>query len=131
VILAFIAAIIVFGLAMNTRASLQQAVREGARQASVGKTIADVQNLAAGNAPDVIGASNVKVCHPTGSGLQGDVGSPVEVSIVQGGTAGYKYKLSESTGIFGGLFGLGDITITMDPKATARLETMAFPVVAC
>jgi len=130
-ILLFIAAIVVFGLALNTRASLQQAVREGARQAAVGKSDTEVRNLAAGNAPDVIGASNIKVCHPTGGGIPGDPGSPVEVSIVQGGTPGYKYKLSESSGILGGLWGLGDITITMDPKATARLEKGAVPVLPC
>jgi hypothetical protein len=67
VVLVFIAAIVIFGLALNARASLQQGVREGARQAAVGASIPDVQSMTEGNAPEWLDAAEVVVCLPSGS----------------------------------------------------------------
>src|SRR5262245_17351192 len=63
-VIAFIAAIVMFGLALNARASVQQAVREGARQAAVGATLGQVQTLSQGNAAEWIKQSTwVHWCH--------------------------------------------------------------------
>jgi TadE-like protein len=127
----FIAAIVVFGLALNTRSSLQQAVREGARQASVGATLAQVQDLAAGNAPDALVPADVLVCHPVGtSGTQGQIGDPVRVYIYKGGAEGYPYTLVSVGGIFNAL-GLGSLAVRMSPRATARLEKSVLTPVDC
>lgn len=134
-VLLFIAAIIVFGLALNTRSSLQQAVREGARQASVDTKAADwpqIQGLAAGNAPDALDPADVAICHPlnTTTGTQGQVGDPVRVYLQEGGSGaeGYEYTLVSLGGIFNA-FGVGELKVRMSPRATARLEkSVAIPV---
>ncbi len=128
-VIAFIAIIVVLGLALNTRSSLQQAVREGARQASVGKSLTDVQNLASGNAPEVLSPSEVQWCHPMGTGgTQGKVGDPVRVYVVEGGTEGIEYTLVSAGGIFSAL-GVPPLTVRMGPRATARLEkSVSIPV---
>jgi hypothetical protein len=122
VILVFIYAIVVFGLAMNVRASLQQAVREGARQSAVGKSDAEVQALAAGNAPDWIDPADVLICHPIDSdGSQGQVGDPVRVYIHKDGAEGYPYTLVNTGGMLS-TWGVTGITVRMSPRATSRLE---------
>jgi hypothetical protein len=125
VVLVFIYAIVVFGLAMNTRASLQQAVREGARQASVGKSDAEVKDLAAGNAEDRIDPNDVYICHPIDSdGSQGQVGDPVRVGVAMNNSTtneGYPYVLVNTGGIVSA-FGIADLTVDLAPRATARLE---------
>jgi len=116
-VLLFVYAIVQFGILMNTRASLQQAVREGARQAALGTVpVATVQALAAGNAPEVISASDVEVCLPSGS--SGQSGQQVRVDIRQNGSAGYQYTLAPLiTKFFGPL--------RLNPKGTAILEHSA------
>ena len=128
-VLLFIGAIVVFGFALNTRSSLQQAVREGARQASVGKSLAQVQALAAGNAPDVIDPADIAWCHPVGSsGTQGATGDPVVVYIWMGGQEGYEYTIASAAGILN-VVGLNNLSVRMSPEATARLEkSVATPV---
>lgn len=128
-VLVFIGIIVVIGLALNTRSSLQQAVREGARQASVGATLSDVQNLAAGNAPDVLIPADVRVCHPVGpSGTKGQVGDPVRVYLYKSGAEGYPYRLVSSGEILSAA-GVPNLTVRMSPRATARLEkSVATPV---
>ena len=128
-ILMFIGIIVVLGLLLNTRSSLQQAVREGARQASVGASLTDVKNLAAGNAPDALVPADVRVCHPLGStGTKGQIGDPVRVYLYKGGAEGYPDTLFSSGGILRAL-GAPNLTVRMSPRATARLEkTVATPV---
>lgn len=131
VVLAFIAAIVAFGLALNTRSSLQQAVREGARQAAVGKPLADVQALAAGNAAENLDPADVKWCLPAGS--TGIIGQSIRVYIdddASGGVEGYDFTLVPSNGIFAA-FGVPDLTISMKPRATARLEGTVVGVPPC
>lgn len=123
-VLVFIAAIVIFGLALNTRSSLQQAVREGARQASVGATLAEVQSLAAGNAPDTLTPTEIQWCHPAGpTGTHGRVGDPVQIYIIDSGDGlkGHPFPLVPTNGIFAS-FGLSDVTVRLSPVATARLE---------
>lgn len=131
IVIVLIAAIVTFGIALNARASLQQAVREGARQAAVGKSLSEVQNLAAGNATEQIDAADVKVCHPLGDGgSQGHVGDPVKVYIFKDGAKGYPFPLVPSNGIFSA-FGVGTLTVRMSPEATTRLEKSVAAPVAC
>jgi Flp pilus assembly protein TadG len=122
-VLVFIAAIVVFGLALNTRSSLQQAVREGARQAAVGASLTDVRDLAAGNAPETLVPLDVLVCLPAGS--TGQVGESVQVSVSKDVT------LVSVGGIFNALGGVSPLTVTMNPKATARLEHSISGLGAC
>lgn len=121
VVLLFIAAIVIFGIAVYTRASLQQAVREGGRQAAVGKMLAEVQDVAAGNAADQLDAEDVQWCLPSGS--TGRVGEQLRVYIDDGndGSEGYDFVLSAPGGIFS-IFNVPPLTVTMRPRAEVRLE---------
>jgi hypothetical protein len=98
-IILFIAAIVMLGLALNARSSLQQGVREGARRAAVGGTLTEVQDLAAGNAREYIDPADVQWCHPPGpGGTRGQVGDPVRVYIFDSGDEGYPVTLVPSGG---------------------------------
>lgn len=121
-ILGFIAAIIILGLLLNTRSSLQQAVREGARQAAVGASLTNIQNLAAGNAPDTLAPADVRVCYPPGVSSRGGIGDPVRVYIFKSGAEGYPFTIIPSGGILTAAGGGLSPTLRMSPQATARLE---------
>jgi hypothetical protein len=114
--------IVIFGLALHTRSNLQQAVREAARQASVGASFSDVQDLGSGNAPDTLSPSEVRWCLPAGS--TGAVGESIRLYIDEdnNGSEGYNYVLAPATGLFS-FFGVSNLTVNMKPRATARLET--------
>jgi membrane-associated phospholipid phosphatase len=118
-VLLFIGVIVVFGLMLHTRSNLQQAVREGARQAAVGASLAQVQDLAAGNANETIDPADIKWCFPNGTG---GVGDPVKVYIYKDGDTGYPYELVPTGGTFNAVFGAGALTVRMGPTATTRLE---------
>ena len=130
-VLLFIAIIIVFGLMLHTRSNLQQAVREGARQAAVGRSLTEVQNLAAGNSNSTLNPLDIQWCHPLDiDGTQGKVGDPVRIYILPQGESeeGYPYKLVATGGTFNTVFGAGALTVRMAPVATARLEkSISFP----
>jgi len=129
-ILLFLGAIIWFALAMHTRSNLQQAVREAARQAAVGQDLVTVQEAGAGNAPETLEPEEVKWCLPTGS--SGHVGESIRVYIDEGndGTEGYSYTLAPATGVFA-FFGVSNVEVNMQPRATARLEKSMTGVPAC
>ncbi len=129
-LLLFIGIIIAFGLMLHTRSNLQQAVREGARQAAVGRSLPEVQNLAAGNSNSVLDPADINWCHPVDTdGSQGKVGDPVRVYIFVDGEDGYPYPLVPSGGTFNSVFGAAALTVRMAPVATARLEkSVASPV---
>lgn len=120
-VVVFIGGIVIFGLAMNTRASLQQAVREGARQISVGRTLAEAQNIAAGNAPDVLHPADIRVCYPMNGTSQGQVGDPVRVYIYRSGAEGYPFTIAPTSGVLNAI-GIRNLVVRMSPRATARLE---------
>jgi Flp pilus assembly protein TadG len=125
-ILMLIAIIVVIGLALNTRSSLQQAVREGARQMAVlgadPGAVPTARALAAGNAPDVLVPGDVKVCLPAGS--TGQVGESVQVSVSKSVT------LVSAAGILKAL-GMPSLSVIMNPKATARLEHSVSGLTGC
>lgn len=118
-VLLFIGIIIVVALLLHTRSNLQQAVREGARQAAVGASLNEVQDLAAGNANDTLDPSDVQWCFPAGTGRVGD---PVEVYIYKDGGTGYPYQLVPSAGTLHAVLGASALTVRMGPTATTRLE---------
>jgi hypothetical protein len=119
IVLLFIGLIVVFGLLLHTRSNLQEAVREGARQAAVGKSLNEVQDLAAGNSNSTLDPSDIKWCFPDGTG---GVGDPVQVYIYNDGDEGYPYEIVPDGGTFDVVFGASAFTIRMDPRATSRLE---------
>jgi hypothetical protein len=124
IVLAFIAAIVIFGLALNARSAVQQGVREGARQAAVGATLAEVQTLTKGNAEEWIKQTTwVHWCHPLNlaTNTRGKVGDAVQVYTYEGGGEGVRFDLVPSSGIFAA-FGVSALTVRLNPRATARLE---------
>jgi hypothetical protein len=130
-ILALIGGIVLLGFALNTRSSVQQAVREAARQVAVGVPVPTAQALAAGNAQDVLVASDVQVCYPIGpTGTQGQVGDPVRVYIFKDGAEGYPYTFVKSGGILK-VLNVPDFTVRMAPRATERLEKSVASPTSC
>jgi Flp pilus assembly protein TadG len=125
-----IGAIIMVALGLHTRSNLQQAVREGARQAAVGKSLTDVQGLAAGNSGGTLDAADINWCLPSGS--TGTVGDQIRVYVDEGnnGSEGYGYTIIPATGIFSAM-GVNSLTVNMSPRATARLEKSVSGIPAC
>jgi hypothetical protein len=124
-VLLFVAAIIIFGLAMNARSTTQHAVREGARTAAVGAPLAEVRSITAGNAPDRVDEDDVMWCHPGSGSSRGKVGSQVVVYLDEDGPAGTElgvpFTLVATGGVFK-IFGVDDRTVQLNPRATSRLE---------
>lgn len=123
-VLLFIAAIVVFGLAMNARSTTQHAVREGARTAAVGATLDEVKSITAGNAPERVDEEDVLWCHPGSDSSRGEAGAQVVVYLDEdaaGPKLGVPFTLAATGGIFS-IFGVGDLTVQLNPRATARLE---------
>lgn len=122
--------ITMIALAMHTRSNLQQAVREGARQAAVGKPLTEVQNLASGNSGGTLAPGEIDWCLPSGS--SGSVGDQVRIFVDEGNDAseGYEFVLIPSTGIFAA-FGWTGASVDMAPRATARLEKSVSGIPAC
>ncbi len=112
-VILFVYAIVVFGLAMSTRSSLQQAVREAARHASVGVPLPTAAAMGAGNSPENLKASDVKWCFPNGAPFR--AGDPIRAY------ADYPFELVPVGGIARAL-GFSSLSVTLSPKATARLE---------
>jgi hypothetical protein len=124
-VLLFLGAIIMIAFTLHARSNLQQAVREGARQAAVGSALSEVQDLAAGNAGENIDPEDVRWCHPVGdSGTRGRVGDPVTVYLWDDdeGTEGYEQTLVPVSGSIFNAIGMDEFGIRMEPRATARLE---------
>jgi hypothetical protein len=133
-VLLFIGAIIMLAFLLHARSSLQQGVREGARQAAVGATLTQVRELVAGNAPDQVGTEDVQWCHPTGpSGTRGRVGDPVTVYLLDSddGELGHPFTLVPASGSISNAMGLSEFVIRLAPRGTARLEKSVSTVVDC
>lgn len=130
-LLLLIGAIVVMALGIQTRSNLQQAVREGARQAAVGKSFTDVRNLAAGNSGETLEPADVNWCLPAGS--SGSVGDSIRVFIDEDGDGedDFEYTLIPNVGVFGALGITTAVTVQMNPQATARLEKSVSGVQAC
>jgi hypothetical protein len=129
-VIALIGAVIMIGFALFTRGNVQQAVREGARQAAVGQPLSEVRDLAAGNSGGTLDPTDINWCLPPGS--SGAVGDRIRVYVDDGnnGSEGFQYTVLPSTGIFQAM-GMSAVTVTMSPRATARLEKSVSGVPAC
>jgi hypothetical protein len=130
-LLLLIGAIVVIALGLHTRSNLQQAVREGARQAAVGKSLADVRDLASGNSGGTLSPDDVNWCRPTGS--TGSVGDPIRVFIDEDGDGAdnFSYTIIPNVGLFGALGISTAVKVEMHPRATARLEKSVSGLPAC
>src|SRR2546428_8606236 len=58
----FILIVVDFGIALDRRELTQHAVREGARRAAVGATVAEVKDATHNQSGGTLGADDVKVC---------------------------------------------------------------------
>ena len=119
VLLVFLLALVDFGLALDRREVIQHAVREGARQASVGLSEAEIEALVVSQSQEVLTEEDVFVCYADGPGgaPAGFAGSAVRVS------ATYTYQFSMGSGELLGAFGVAPISVDMTPNAESRLET--------
>lgn len=131
VVLVFLLAIVDFGIAIDRRAVLEHAVREGGRYAAVGgnafttgvvATEADIKNITGGQSQGIadplgmVGSDNyIEVCYEdaNANGTLGDVGDNVRVRA--------HYVHDFVTG-FTSFFNTPLASIEMNPSANARLE---------
>ena len=87
-------------------------------QAEAFDGLRDLENTA----PEVLDATEVGICYPMNGSSQGKVGDPVRVFLKKSdGSEGYDYTIVKTGGILK-VIGMGDLTITMKPRATTRLE---------
>jgi hypothetical protein len=126
-VLFFLLAIVDFGIAIDRRLVLDHAVREGARYAAVGSTVADVKERTRSQSQGIAdpagtpGSDNyIVVCYEdtNSSGDLGDVGDNVEVRV--------HYRHDFVTG-FTGLIGSSLANISMNPSGSARVERKVVP----
>jgi hypothetical protein len=110
--------IVDFGIAMDRRIVLQNAVREGARYAAVGSAIAVVCERTEDQAQGLIGPGDITISYEDidGNHQNTDAGDAVDVAIH------FTYDPVLIRPIFSGLFGGTIGKIDMTPKASARLE---------
>ncbi len=128
ILLVFLLSLVDFGIAIDRRQVIQHAVREGARQASIGLSEPEIIDLVAGESQDVI---DVTVCYADGPGVPpapaGFAGSVVRVS------ATFTYRFSLGSGELLGAMGIDPdaLSIEMTPSAEARLETSVSGATVC
>ncbi len=119
-LLVLLMGILDFGIALDRREVIQHAVREGARQAAVGRS--GIPTLTANQSEGVLQPSDVSVCYVAGAGgspAAGIAGSNVRVS------ATFTYRFTVGAGELLNAFGIDpdSLAITMTPSAEARMET--------
>ena len=127
ILLVFLLSLVDFGIALDRREVIQHAVREGARQGSVGLSEAEITDVVVAQSQEVLEGADVTVCYVDGPGgvPAGFAGSAVRVS------ATLTYKFSLGSGELLGAFGIAPLSIDMTPSAEARMETSLFGVTAC
>ena len=127
ILLVFLLSLVDFGVALDRREVIQHAVREGARQGSVGFSEAEITDVVVAQSQEVLEGADVTVCYVDGPGgvPAGFAGSAVRVS------ATLTYKFSLGSGELLGAFGIAPLSIDMTPSAEARMETSLFGVTAC
>jgi len=131
VLLVFMLTIVDFGLALDRRVVIQHAVREGARQASIGLTEGDVIDLVVDQSQGSLETADVTICYVDGPGPvpapAGFAGSNVRVS------ATYTYQFTLGSGELLDGIGIdpGGLSIEMTPSAEANLETSIAGGTAC
>lgn len=126
-IFVFILVLFDFGLALDRREVIQHAVREGARAAAVGATVAGVQDTTARQSDGALATSNITVCYVdmNGNGNPGDPGDNVRVS------ATYTYRFTAGGGEMLTFLGAPVPSIDMTPSADMRLEKSVAGAVGC
>jgi len=82
-VLALILLILDFGIALDRREVMIHAVREGARAAANGDSVAQIQAIAVAQSEGHLQASDVSVCYrdENADGYPGDVNDSVEVTV--------------------------------------------------
>ena len=129
ILLVFLLSLVDFGIALDRREVIQHAVREGARQASVGLSDPDITDVVVSQSQDILEADDVTICVADGPGLGGApagfAGSAVRVS------ATYTFGFSLGSGELLGAFGVAPISIEMSPSAEARMETSVTGATSC
>jgi Flp pilus assembly protein TadG len=118
IMLVFLLIVVDFGLAMDRRIVLQHAVREGAREAATGASVAEIQQVTA--EPVGIPESKVQVCYRNsdGNSQTGNVGDDVRVYTVD---VNYRFTTGGTEMLTA--FGVSTPQIPMNPSAEMRLET--------
>ena len=129
ILLVFMLSLVDFGIALDRREVIQHAVREGARQASVGLSESDTIDVVVDQSQGTLEADDVTICYdvgPTGAPA-GFAGSDVRVS------ATYTYQFTLGSGELLSAIGIdpGAFSIEMTPSAEARLETSIAGAAAC
>jgi hypothetical protein len=128
ILLVLLLVILDFGVAVDRREVIQHAVREGARQGAVGKSVAQIQTIASDQSQGVLEPDDVTVCYVDGEGGEnaGIAGSNIRVQ----GTYTYRLffgvELMEWWGMDPDTF-----SVVLDPQAEARMETSLAGVTEC
>ena len=127
VILVFILLLVDFGIALDRREVLQHAVREGARYAAVGNSVADIKQRTVDQSQGVLNTGNVSVCYvdSDGNGVYGNLGDNVHVS------ASFTYVFNIGSGEMLSAFGVPVPSIDMTPSGDMRLEKTVSGGTAC
>jgi len=119
-LLLFILLLVDFGIGLNRRELMQHAVREGARRAAVGDTVAEIQDVTNNQSGGSLQVDDVHVCYrDTNGNFQADAGENVRV------WGDYEFKFSADGGGMLAAFGTGLPKIDMSPSAEERLEKPA------
>jgi Flp pilus assembly protein TadG len=121
-LMVFLFVLLDFGVAIDRRVVIQNAVREGARQGAVGRSVAEIQTITANQSQNVLELTDVDVCYvdgPDANSNPGNVGDSVRVS------ATFVYTFDVMSGQLLRPLGVdpGDFDITMTPRGEAALET--------
>lgn len=127
ILLVFLLSLVDFGIALDRREVIQHAVREGARQGSVGLSEPEIIDVVVAQSQDVLTVADVTVCYAPGDGgaPAGFAGSAVRVS------ATLTYTFSMGSAELLGALGAGPISIDMTPSGEARMETSLTGVTPC
>jgi len=127
ILLVFLLSLVDFGIALDRREVIQHAVREGARQGSIGLSEAQITDVVVDQSQGVLTVADISICYAPGPGgaPAGFAGSAVRVS------ATLTYKFSMGSGELLGAFGVAPISIDMTPSAEARMETSVTGVTPC
>ena len=126
ILLVFLLSLVDFGIALDRREVIQHAVREGARQGSVGLSEPEIIDVVVAQSQDVLTAADVTVCYAPDAGAPaGFAGSAVRVS------ATLTYTFSMGSAELLGALGAGPISVDMTPSGEARMETSLTGVTPC
>ncbi len=129
ILLVFLLSLVDFGIAIDRRQVIQHAVREGARQASIGLSEAEITDVVVAQSQEILEGADVTICYADGPGgaPAGFAGSAVRVS------ATFTYRFSLGSGELLDAMGIDPnaLSIEMTPSAEARLETSVSGATVC